>query len=191
MKISNSSSSEPLPSQQSQNPVNNDGVSDHMNISCSSSSGPAPNKESQIPVSNDGVPAMETAPPDVHNTYPTALTGSGGDYEAIKSFADAKKICILETRKLWVIAGPIIFNMLCNYGINSFTNIFVGHIGNVELSAIAISLSVIGNLSFGFLVCNSSNPLIIDFLSKLLLFHIIKHYWYHFVTRFSILSDFY
>ncbi|KAF3441524.1 hypothetical protein FNV43_RR15438 [Rhamnella rubrinervis] len=46
---------------------------------------------------------------------------------------------------------PIAFNILCNYGINSFTNIFVGHIGDLELSAVAISLSVIANFSFGFL----------------------------------------
>ncbi|KAF5946230.1 hypothetical protein HYC85_016458 [Camellia sinensis] len=48
--------------------------------------------------------------------------------------------------------GPIAFNILCNYGINSFTNIFVGHIGDVQLSAVAISLSVLANFSFGFLL---------------------------------------
>ena len=30
-------------------------------------------------------------------------------------------------------------------------NVFVGHIGNLELSAVSISLSVIGTFSFGFL----------------------------------------
>ncbi|CAI0470299.1 unnamed protein product [Linum tenue] len=58
----------------------------------------------------------------------------------------------MESSKLWGIAGPIAFNILCNYGVNSFTNIFVGHIGDVELSAVAISLSVIANFSFGFLL---------------------------------------
>ncbi|XP_062090365.1 protein DETOXIFICATION 34 [Humulus lupulus] len=61
-------------------------------------------------------------------------------------------ICIVESSKLWAIAGPIVFNIWCNYGINSFTNIFVGHLGDVELSAVAISLSVIANFSFGFLL---------------------------------------
>ncbi|BBG93274.1 hypothetical protein Prudu_001240 [Prunus dulcis] len=77
---------------------------------------------------------------------------SDGDFPPIHCFADAKVVCYLETTKLWTIAGPIAFNILCNYGINSFTNIFVGHIGNVELSAVAISLSVIANFSFGFLL---------------------------------------
>ncbi|XVF33300.1 hypothetical protein REPUB_Repub17cG0156700 [Reevesia pubescens] len=39
-----------------------------------------------------------------------------------------------------------------NYGINSFTNIFVGHIGDIELSAVAIASSVVSNFSFGFLL---------------------------------------
>lgn len=75
-----------------------------------------------------------------------------GDYPPITSFEDAKRIFCLEISKLWTIAAPIAFNIWCNYGINSFTNIFVGHIGDVELSAVAISLSVISNLSFGFLL---------------------------------------
>lgn len=129
--------------------MNYDEVSD-IKISSSSSPGLLPDQESKAQMTNHEFAAMETAPADVHS--PTS--GSGGDYEPIRSFGDAKRICFVESKKLWVIAGPIIFNMLCNYGINSFTNIFAGHIGNVELSAIAISLSVIGNFSFGFLVSN-------------------------------------
>lgn len=98
----------------------------------------------------DAVSSVETA--DLHPA-PTAFIGSSdGDYPVIKSFDDAKTICFLESQKLWGIAGPIAFNILCNYGVNSFTNIFVGHIGDLELSAVAISLSVIENFSFGFLV---------------------------------------
>lgn len=98
----------------------------------------------------DGVSSMETV--DLHPAPTTFIGSSDGDYPAVKSFGDAKTICLEETQKLWVIAGPIAFNILCNYGINSFTNIFVGHIGDLELSAVAISLSVIQNFSFGFLV---------------------------------------
>ncbi|KAM5555552.1 protein DETOXIFICATION 35-like [Rosa sericea] len=149
LKMSNSSPSELSPNQQSQNPMNKDGVSD-IKISSPSSPGRLPDQEIKNQMTNDAFSAMETAPADVH--APTAITGSGGDYEPIRSFEDAKNICFVESKKLWMIAGPIIFNMLCNYGINSFTNIFAGHIGNVELSAITISLSVIGNFSFGFLL---------------------------------------
>ncbi|XP_051147251.1 protein DETOXIFICATION 34 [Andrographis paniculata] len=82
--------------------------------------------------------------------------GEGGDYPRMRGFEDVKTMVAIESMKLWAIAGPIAFNILCNYGINSFTSIFVGHIGNLELSAVAISLSVIENFSFGFLFGMSS-----------------------------------
>lgn len=110
-----------------------------------------PESLSELPLNpNTAVSAIETA--DLHHAPTTILGPSEGDYESVKTFEDAKYVCRLESTKLWVIAGPIAFNILCNYGVNSFTNIFVGHIGNVELSAVAISLSVIANFSFGFLV---------------------------------------
>lgn len=86
---------------------------------------------------------------------PSTLLGKStedDDFPPIQSFEDAKHVCIVESSKLWVIAAPIAFNILCNYGVNSFTSIFVGHIGDLELSAVAISLSVVSNFSFGFLV---------------------------------------
>lgn len=82
--------------------------------------------------------------------------GEGGDYPPLQTFADAKTLMYVESVKLWAIATPIAFNILCNYGINSFTSIFIGHIGDLELSGVAISLSVIANLSFGFMVSSST-----------------------------------
>ncbi|KAJ8752124.1 hypothetical protein K2173_001799 [Erythroxylum novogranatense] len=97
-----------------------------------------------------GVSGFETT--DLHPAPSRLITHEGGDYPLVQSFEDAKYVCLLETSKLWSIAGPIAFNILCNYAINSFTNIFVGHIGDVELSAVAIALSVVANFSFGFLL---------------------------------------
>ncbi|KAK9293207.1 hypothetical protein L1049_021196 [Liquidambar formosana] len=79
---------------------------------------------------------------DVHN----------GDYLPVRSFSEVKSVFWAETVKLWRIAGPIAFTILCQYGTNATTTIFVGHIGNVELSAVAIALSVIGTFSFGFML---------------------------------------
>ncbi|GAB2217358.1 hypothetical protein Drorol1_Dr00000533 [Drosera rotundifolia] len=75
-----------------------------------------------------------------------------GDYPVVRTMSDGRYIFLVESTRLWAIAGPIAFTILCNYGINSFTNIFVGHIGDIELSAVAISLSVIANFSFGFML---------------------------------------
>jgi len=98
----------------------------------------------------DGIIVSDTS--ELHHAPTKLIETNVGDYPPIRNFDDIKYVCYSETTKLWVIAGPIAFNIWCNYGINSFTNIFVGHIGNVELSAVAISLSVIANFLFGFVV---------------------------------------
>ncbi|KAL5718621.1 Protein DETOXIFICATION 34 [Ranunculus cassubicifolius] len=103
----------------------------------------------------NGETTIDTGELVLHHAPSTALPGNedgSTDYPKITNFYEAKAICWLETQKLWAIAGPIAFNILCVYGINSVTQIFVGHIGDVELSAIAIAMSVISNFSFGFLL---------------------------------------
>ncbi|KAB1998905.1 hypothetical protein ES319_D12G122900v1 [Gossypium barbadense] len=95
------------------------------------------------------VPLFEVA--ELHPA-PSSLIIEGGDYPQVQSFADVRNILFVESSKIWSIATPIAFNIWCNYGINSFTNIFAGHIGDIELSAVAIALSVVANFSFGFLL---------------------------------------
>lgn len=89
-----------------------------------------------------------------------SLTSGNGDYPPVRSYNDLKSVIWIETVKMWTIAAPIVFNMVCQYGINSVTNIFVGHVGDFELSAVAISLSVIGTFSFGFMV-STCHPLLL------------------------------
>ncbi|KAL6127150.1 hypothetical protein ACLB2K_075193 [Fragaria x ananassa] len=74
------------------------------------------------------------------------------DYEPVTSFKQAREVAWKETVKLWRIGGPIAFTIICNFGTNSVSTMFVGHIGNLELSAVSISLSVISTFSFGFLL---------------------------------------
>ncbi|XP_057951728.1 protein DETOXIFICATION 35 [Malania oleifera] len=77
---------------------------------------------------------------------------AAGDYRPARRAGELKSVAWTETVKLWRIAGPIAFNILCQYGVNSATNIFAGHLGELQLSAVAISLSVIGTFSFGFML---------------------------------------
>ncbi|GMN44563.1 hypothetical protein TIFTF001_013747 [Ficus carica] len=74
------------------------------------------------------------------------------DYAPVESVREAREVFWKETVKMWRIGGPIVCTILCNYGINSVTNIFVGHLGELQLSAVTISLFVIGTFSFGFMV---------------------------------------
>ena len=123
-----------------------------------------------------GLSSLETA--ELHHAPEGLVQTNVGDYSAINGIEDFKNVFSVESIKLWAIAGPIAFNILCNYAVNSFTNIFVGHLGDVELSAVAISLSVISNFSFGFLVSSiellSSFPMLLSInmdYSCLALFH--------------------
>ena len=78
--------------------------------------------------------------------------GADGDYQPLRSWREVRSMVWKETVKLWRVAGPLAFQILCQFGTNSMTSVFVGHIGNLQLSAVSISLSVIGTFSFGFMV---------------------------------------
>lgn len=80
------------------------------------------------------------------------LYADDGDYRPARGLRTWWEVFCIETVKLWIIGGPIAFNIICQYGTNSATNIFVGHLGNIELSSISIAQSVIGTFSFGFMV---------------------------------------
>ncbi|KAF9672046.1 hypothetical protein SADUNF_Sadunf12G0113700 [Salix dunnii] len=72
---------------------------------------------------------------------------------ASKTFKDFIRFVFWkETVKLWKIGGPIAITLLCQYGTNTLTTIFVGHLGNLQLSAVSVSLSVIVTFAFGFLL---------------------------------------
>ncbi|KAL2227057.1 protein DETOXIFICATION 35 [Sesamum indicum] len=80
------------------------------------------------------------------------LIGDDGDYLPVRRTGEWRRVICIETVKLWRIAGPIAFQILCQFGTNSVTAIFVGHLGDIELSAFSIAVSVIGTFSFGFML---------------------------------------
>ncbi|KAF1893601.1 hypothetical protein Lal_00002097 [Lupinus albus] len=132
-----------------ENESNNAGESSD---SSSAESSPRGRKSSkgETPLFHYGPSSLGTT--ELHHAPNALIETNVGDYSGIGSFDDFKNIFFVESTKIWAIAGPIAFNILCNYAINSFTNIFVGHLGDLQLSAVAISLSVVSNFSFGFLL---------------------------------------
>ncbi|KAM7491586.1 hypothetical protein LguiA_034507 [Lonicera macranthoides] len=94
---------------------------------------------------------MET-PLLVRRSGEVQLIGDDGDYRSVKGLTEWRLVFWIESVKLWRIAFPIAFTTICQYGLNSVTTMFVGHIGNIELSAVSIANSVIGTFSFGFLL---------------------------------------
>ncbi|CAN7113972.1 unnamed protein product [Brassica rapa subsp. narinosa] len=62
---------------------------------------------------------------------------------------DIKRETWMETRKLWRIVGPAIFARISTYSIFVITQAFAGHLGELELAAIAIVQNVIIGFSIG------------------------------------------
>lgn len=100
---------------------------------------------------------METTPLLLNNESSSSLSLPvvlEEDYlpAGFQTFKDFKTVFWKETVKLWRIAGPIALSLVCQNGTNILTSIFVGHLGNLELSAVSVSLSVIITFCFGFLL---------------------------------------
>ncbi|CAL0314101.1 unnamed protein product [Lupinus luteus] len=57
----------------------------------------------------------------------------------------------VESKKLWHIAGPAIFNRVCNCTMIIITQAFAGHLGDLELAATSIAVNVILGLDLGLM----------------------------------------
>ncbi|OEL25332.1 Protein DETOXIFICATION 27, partial [Dichanthelium oligosanthes] len=58
----------------------------------------------------------------------------------------------VESKKLWHIVGPAIFQRIALYGINVVSQAFIGHLGDLELAAFSIAATVVAGFNFGFLL---------------------------------------
>ena len=70
------------------------------------------------------------------------ITGAGDFFREFSS----------EATKLWYLAGPSIFTLVCQYSISAITQIFAGHLGTLELAAVSVQALVIASFAFGVLV---------------------------------------
>ncbi|KAF8395554.1 hypothetical protein HHK36_019502 [Tetracentron sinense] len=66
-----------------------------------------------------------------------------------------KKVWI-ESKKLWIVAGPAIFTRLSMFGVFIIAQAFIGHIGNTEMAALSIVFHVLVRFSIGILMGMSS-----------------------------------
>ncbi|CAN0877300.1 Protein DETOXIFICATION 27 [Linum grandiflorum] len=58
----------------------------------------------------------------------------------------------MESKKMWLIAGPSIFSRLTMFSLTVVTQSFAGHLGDLNLAAISIVCTIIIGISFGFLL---------------------------------------
>ncbi|KAL2248835.1 UNVERIFIED_CONTAM: Protein DETOXIFICATION 35 [Sesamum indicum] len=88
-----------------------------------------------------------------HNPRPDIqLIGDDGDYLPARGVKAWWRVFCIESGKLWRIGGPIVIQILCQFGTTTVATIFVGHLGDVELSAFTIATTGIGVFAFGFML---------------------------------------
>ena len=68
---------------------------------------------------------------------------------------------LVESKKLWRIAGPAIFTRLALYGMNVVSQAFVGHLGDLELAVISTCTTVIIGFNYGLFVSNVDSLFVI------------------------------
>ncbi|KAK8644455.1 hypothetical protein V6N13_123761 [Hibiscus sabdariffa] len=74
---------------------------------------------------------------------------AAGRFEADQAITERVWV---ESKKLWQIVGPAIFSRLASYSMLVITQIFAGHLGDLELAAISIANNVIVGFNFGLLL---------------------------------------
>ncbi|KAF8395555.1 hypothetical protein HHK36_019503 [Tetracentron sinense] len=62
----------------------------------------------------------------------------------------------IESKKLWIVAGPAIFSRLSMFGLFVIAQAFIGHIGNTEMAALSLVFHVLVRFSIGVLMGMSS-----------------------------------
>jgi MATE family multidrug resistance protein len=85
----------------------------------------------------------------------TPLLQPRGDPGVAKRCSGMRRAALewwVESRKLWRIVGPAIFQRIALYGINVVSQAFIGHLGDLELAAFSIAATVVAGFNFGFLL---------------------------------------
>ncbi|WVZ11143.1 hypothetical protein V8G54_015673 [Vigna mungo] len=80
------------------------------------------------------------------------FTAGSDDMAPITGPGDFYREFVLESKKLWFLAGPGIFSFVSKYSLGAFTQIFAGHIGTIQLTAVSVENSLIAGFSYGILV---------------------------------------
>ncbi|MFS8030732.1 hypothetical protein Hanom_Chr17g01537551 [Helianthus anomalus] len=68
--------------------------------------------------------------------FPLTLNG---DVE-IKGVGDFCREFYVEFKRLWYLAGPVIFTSFCQYTIGATTQLFAGQLGTIQLAATSVEI---------------------------------------------------
>ncbi|MED6109102.1 Protein DETOXIFICATION 29 [Stylosanthes scabra] len=90
--------------------------------------------------------------PPQPNSSAAVFTTESHDIPPISSPRIFGREFLLESKKLWYLAGPAIFTSVCQYSLGAITQLFAGHVGTLELAAVSVENSVIAGFCFGIML---------------------------------------
>ncbi|TYI36753.1 hypothetical protein ES332_A03G163400v1 [Gossypium tomentosum] len=82
----------------------------------------------------------------------TTFTAGIDDIPPINGVRDFFREYLIESKKLWFLAGPAIFTSLCRYSLGAITQVFSGQVGTLALAAVSVENSFIAGFSFGVML---------------------------------------
>ncbi|GMP82687.1 hypothetical protein CsSME_00036885 [Camellia sinensis var. sinensis] len=82
----------------------------------------------------------------------SSFVADADDIAPITGVRDFFRETLVESKKLWYLAGPAIFTSICQYSLGAITQTFAGHVGTLDLAAVSIENSVIAGFSFGVML---------------------------------------
>ncbi|XP_052204987.1 protein DETOXIFICATION 29-like [Diospyros lotus] len=82
----------------------------------------------------------------------SSFVADADDIAPISGVRDFFREFVVESKKLWYLAGPAIFTSICQYSLGAITQTFAGHLGTLDLAAVSVENSVIAGFSFGVML---------------------------------------
>ncbi|KAK7317675.1 hypothetical protein RJT34_02105 [Clitoria ternatea] len=80
------------------------------------------------------------------------FTAQSDDIPPITGAGDFGREFVIESKKLWYLAGPAIFTSICQYSLGAVTQLFAGHVSTIALAAVSVENSVIAGFCLGITV---------------------------------------
>lgn len=91
------------------------------------------------------------------NSFTSSFVADEDDIGPITGVRDFFREFMVESRKLWYLAGPAIFTSICQYSLGAITQTFAGQLSTIDLAAFSVENSVIAGFSFGVMVSTTAS----------------------------------
>ncbi|XP_022950624.1 protein DETOXIFICATION 27-like isoform X1 [Cucurbita moschata] len=75
-----------------------------------------------------------------------------GDPDKDQNSEDIVTRVWIESKKLWQIVGPAVLSRISTYSVLVISQVFAGHLGDLDLAAVSIALNVIIGFDFGLMM---------------------------------------